>query len=153
ELQYDFAPGSSPCSAWPCATGKRRRTIHVYDVYDATGAKTFVVGYGNETATLSLGDMDATGDDKTTITTFYPNASSYLVSYPAGVQVFDGASHALVSEEDHCYDLALASACDATSWTRPPVRGDRTHTLTWVDLPSSSYIVSKAAFDGFGNLT
>ncbi|HEY6175442.1 MAG TPA: FG-GAP-like repeat-containing protein [Kofleriaceae bacterium] len=158
EWTLAYATGSSACSAWPCATGKRTRVLHVYDVYDVTRqTPTWTTGYGNETSTLMLGDADATGDDTTTITTFYPNTTDYLVDYPARIQVFDGDSTTplLVSEQDRCYDLAVtaSSTCNSAAWVAPPVHGDVTHTATWLDLPSSSYVVTKTAYDSYGNVT
>jgi RHS repeat-associated protein len=152
EWSFEYAPGSSACTAWPCATGKRTRVIHIYDVYDVTkSSPSWTAGFGNETSTLSYGDADVTGDERTTIYTYYPNPTAYLVSEPARTQVFTGTT--LLSEEDHCYDLPVSATCDASSWTTPPLRGDGTHTLKWLDRPTSSYVVIKAGYDAYGNVT
>ncbi len=123
-------------------------TRTIYDGGQSRRTKTARVfdAYANLIEEISYGDFDQTGDELTTITDFFPNTSSYLVSLPARVRQFAGAgtAGAMLSESLHHYD-------GATATTTPPTLGNLTTVKGWDDN-TSSYSVSTIEYDHIGNI-
>jgi RHS repeat-associated protein len=100
---------------------------------------------GNVIQLTQLGDNTVPGDEVTTVTTYYPNRTDYLVNYPAMIDVRAGAvaSGTLLTRSVYSYDGAAAS-------NNAPVKGDPTRIQNW--LPSG-LVTSTAEYDGYGNKT
>jgi hypothetical protein len=117
--------------------------------YDSTGnyaevQRTFDK-FGNITQLTQLGDNSVAGDEVTTVTTYHPDTSDYLVNYPAQIDIYAGASASgtLLASSRYSYDGAAGPGA-------APVEGDVTRVQNW--LPSG-LIASTAEYDGYGNKT
>ena len=126
--------GSASCSSWPCSTGRRGNVTKYFDAY------------GNTVSTYNYGDYDVSGDETTTLATYYPNTTKYIVNKPALVQTFQGvgASGTKLSESQMFYDGSGALA------VAPPT-GLLTQTSAWLDKPTSTYVTTKMTYDANGN--
>lgn len=116
-------------------TYKQKRTTYGYD------------GFGNVTTTMEMGDLAVTGDERTTISYFYPNNTTYIVGYPSNTSVRQGANvaGAILSQVLVYYDSAALT-------TTPPTKGDVTlvqHRKT----AAGAFTSASYGYDSYGNRT
>ncbi len=114
------------------ADSQCRRTAYQYD------------DYGNVTKTNYYGDINNTGDEKSVLTDFAINSSSWLINLPSRERVFmelDG-SGALVAEAQYLYD-------NNSSYADIPVKGDLTKTRRYLDK-QNIYLESSSAYNDYG---
>lgn len=157
QFTYSDAP-SEPCPGVGC---KRTFTRYEHDVYDDGD---FVPGFGNVTRVDEFGDCGlgvgcaANGDERTTITHYYPNTSVYLVDAKSGSDVY--ASDRLVSATRIAYDQPTASNSRPPVWTQPPIKGKATQVARWIDrlstgtpAPANTWVMTTTKYDARGNVT
>src|SRR5262249_52234905 len=103
--------------------------------------------YGNPTTVTSYGDYDVTGDERTTVTSYVPNTTAYIVSLPAYVNVYAG-----VGTGGTLMKQTLSQYDGATSYTIAPTRGDLTKTRAW-NNQTGGYSDVSHGYDTRGNMT
>lgn len=132
------------CSAWPCTHGQQVQKSYQYDNLGTDGA--YRAGFGNATAVFDYGGSGVGGDETTSVIEFYPNASAYMVSYPARTVAY-GPSGEILADEQVLYD-------GAASYTSPPVsgKGFTTAKRRWLDKPTSKMVQTRYQYDSAGNL-
>ncbi len=116
--------------------------------YKQTRATYEYDAYGNPTRVFSVGDVGASGDEKTQITEYAYNTSDWLLSFPKHTYLLDQNS-AKVSEKRFYYD-------NAASIDAAPVKGLLTKEESWLYNPlttSEQYLAATYAYDQYGNLT
>lgn len=103
--------------------------------------------YGEVTQQVEHGDNEVAGDERTTVTTFVPNTSAYLVDRPADVTVHEGvgAGGAKLTQTRSSYD-------GATTWNRAPSAGLETRTERWLST-DDTFVTTGKEYDARGNLT
>lgn len=104
-------------------------------------------GYGNTTTATEHGDVLVTGDERTTITTFFPNTALYITGLPATVAVRAGAgaTGTLLSQSVNYYDGAASSST-------PPGRGNLTRVEQRKDA-AGAFTQRNFGYDAYGNQT
>ncbi len=112
-------------------TFTQTRVRHAYDAY------------GNLTASYIEGDVNTTGDEKSTVTTYNLNPSAWILNTPSLVQSFDASSN-LVSQVRTYYD-------GATDLATPPAKGNPTSEEKWLNVPAVQWIGTRIGFDAYGN--
>jgi RHS repeat-associated protein len=129
--RYDGTGGS----ACPGANCVRTRMQHEYD------------SYGNVTRTYDHGNPELSGDEITSVFSFYPNPSAYIVSKHASATAYAGigTGGTKLLESLVYYD-------GATAWTTPPTLGKGTKVAKWVSS-SNSYVNRQSEYDSYGNVT
>lgn len=102
--------------------------------------------YGNQVSLIQHGDDAVTGDERLTVSTFYPNSAAYIVQYPGSRKTHKGTTTAgaLVAETIHFFD-------GSTSATVPPVRGDVTR-RDQRKASAGGYASTLYAYDTYGNV-
>jgi RHS repeat-associated protein len=100
--------------------------------------------YGEVVRETEHGDTEATGDETTTIKTYTPNTSAYIVDKPASVKVVQGTEGALLGETRTHYDGA--------AWNQPPTAGLDTTTQRWLS-ETDSFATTAKEYDTWGNVT
>ena len=132
-------------STYCSSSGSCGRQTHVTSQYEAT--------YGNLLRVDDYGDTAVSGDEMTTVTSYPPNASAWIVGLPASVATYSGAgvssppTSSRIREVDYYYDSA--SSCAIASGNTTPTVGNLTRTVS-VD-GSSTPPESRRAFDAYGN--
>lgn len=103
--------------------------------------------HGLITQLIRHGDADATGDELTTTTAYYPNLTDYLVNKPAAEAHYEGTSTAgtKLAEARRFYD-------GATDHTTAPVNGNEARLDRWLNT-NGSWVASQQEFDSYGNIT
>jgi RHS repeat-associated protein len=103
--------------------------------------------YANMVAEYQYGDYDLSGDERTVVRGFAPNAGAYIVGLPAWENIYTGigTSGQLMSRVKYYYDGAGSEAT-------PPVKGMLTAKLEWLDR-TGGYVANTFAYDTAGNQT
>ncbi|MEV8372778.1 RHS repeat-associated core domain-containing protein [Kribbella sp. NPDC056861] len=114
-----------------------QRTIYTTREYNA---------YGEVVSLAEHGDKDRNGDERTTLTTFVPNTSAYIVNKPAAEKVVTGigASGTRLNETRTRYD-------GATAWNQAPSAGYATANARWLST-TDGFVETAKEYDGTGNL-
>jgi len=127
------------------ATWDGTLTTYAYD----TDANPYV-GYGNQTQQIEYGCPGGVCSEyRRTVTTYNPNASTYVVGLPARQEVEDSGGTTVLSDTLLFYD-------GATSNSTPPTTGNLTTQRTWVDGPLDSGRYSQISYGydlSYGNQT
>lgn len=102
--------------------------------------------HGELTQQVEHGDHEATGDERTTTTTFVPNTTAYIVNRPAAVTLHEGVGTggARLTETRSSYD--------GLAWNRAPTAGFETRTGKWLST-TNSFVETGKEYDSRGNLT
>ncbi|TDC32704.1 RHS repeat-associated core domain-containing protein [Kribbella albertanoniae] len=140
-VDNDTTPRTAlPTGTWeniyaPDGAVKRKYTARQYNAY------------GEVTEQIEYGDHEATGDERTTTTTFVPNPATYVVNKSAAVRRYQGIGTAgtKLSETLAYYD-------NATSISEPPAKGLATRGSKWRST-TGTYADSRKEYDEFGNVT
>lgn len=101
--------------------------------------------HGNQTMLKEHGHLNLAGDERTTIWSFTPNTSAYIVSFPGSERVFAGLSpegSAEIARSEFLYD-------DQASHIQAPIRGNITLTRRW--LGGNAFVNRSAKYDNYGN--
>ena len=110
---------------------------------------------GNVTRADDYGDLSVSGDEKTTLMSYSPNTSAWIVGLPNSVIIYSGAGASTpdprnqISEADFFYDAV--SDCSTASTNLTPTVGKLTRTIRWLNGGTSPE--TRAAYDGYGNPT
>jgi YD repeat-containing protein len=102
--------------------------------------------YGNVTTKVENGDLDLSGDERTTQTNFSPNTAAFITSKPSSTAIYAGTSSAgtKLSEQIFYYDdNGVAGKIGAGLLTR---------TDSWLDATNSYLTTQKLEYDAFGNV-
>src|SRR6185503_18177143 len=93
------------------------------------------------------GDDDVTGDEVTTLWTYVPNTTAFIVNRPATQRTYAGTAGtgAKLTESLIHYDGAASESV-------APTQGYLTKTRTWLDS-EGRYVSRLAVFDSYGNMT
>jgi len=112
---------------------KCSRTTYEYD------------GFGNMIKETSFGDIDITGDEKSILTDYAINSSSWIINLPSRTRIFAnaGASGSSVAENQYFYD-------NNANYTDAPTKGDLTKVKKYMDT-KTTYIQTTSSYDVFGN--
>jgi RHS repeat-associated protein len=126
-------PTTTTIPAHVDTTTQRSTTSRTYDAY------------GNVLQLQENGNADVSGDERLTVTDYAPNSGAFITKLPGRVRIYGGTTTAapLLSDTQTFYDNASAS-------TTPPVKGDATGTLSWLD-PGNRWISTSASYDAYGN--
>jgi len=100
--------------------------------------------YGNVTAAYQDGEAGVTGDERSTVTTFTANESSWIVGVPALIQTLD-ATGAVVAQRRFYYD-------DSADYTAAPIKGSLTKEEEWLNGPTEQWLPTRLAYDAYGNV-
>ncbi|MFI5728708.1 RHS repeat-associated core domain-containing protein [Kribbella sp. NPDC051587] len=122
-----YAGAGTPCPGSGC---KRTYTTREYNQY------------GEVVSLVEHGDNEVSGDERTTLTTFVPNTSAYIVNKPAVEKVMVGGTR--LNETRTRYD-------GATTWNQAPSAGYATATARWLST-ADDFVEKRQEFDEFGNL-
>jgi RHS repeat-associated protein len=101
--------------------------------------------FGNNTVKIEYGDVAITGDERTTVTYYYPYVYSYLVNYPANVAVRSGTTTTgpIVAQMLTYYDNQTVNATS-------PSKGNATRVDRRVDA-AGKFLVTTYSYDSYGN--
>lgn len=132
EWEYTYIGTGAACPGADC---KRRYQSHAYNAF------------GERTQDVKYGDYDTSGDEDTTVTTFVPNTTAYIINKPADAKVYQGVgtTGTVLNETLSYYD-------NATAWNAAPSAGFLTKEGKWLSSPSS-FVETKKEYDGWGNVT
>jgi RHS repeat-associated protein len=103
--------------------------------------------YGEVVQEIEHGDYEATGDERTTATTFVPNTTAYLVNKSAAERKYQGVGTAGTKLGE-----TLAYYDNATTWNQAPTKGLATKAGQWRSA-TDTYAESRKEYDEWGNLT
>ncbi len=119
----------------PGADCKRKYTTRQYNAY------------GEVVQQVEHGDNETTGDERTTVTTFVPNPTAYVVNKPAAERRYQGVgtTGTKLTETLRYYD-------GAASWDQAPVKGLATRNGEWLSS-AGAYADSRKEYDDWGNVT
>ncbi len=110
--------------------------------------------YGMPTQVQDNGDVDTTGDEKCTTTSYNRNVAKNLIALPRRVVTTALACGVSATAEEHMIDDAVTFYDGASSSTALPKYGDLTRTdllKSWTAAGGSAWLTSgKATFDDFG---
>ncbi len=103
--------------------------------------------YGNVIEAREYGNYDAAGDERTTISGFYPNTTKYIVGKKGYENVYQGIGTAgrLMKREVRYFD-------GQTAYTSPAQVGNMTMRKRWNDQ-TGGYVTETFGYDGWGNVT
>jgi len=127
------------------ATSKRTKVTRKFDLDDTDPNN----NYGNLVEMTQYGDFDVAGDEITTAIDFYPNTSSYLVSYPGRTRTFAGiGTGGTRLAESHAYYDNLSA------YTAAPTVGNAMKKESWLSTlsPPNDFVASTFEYDSFGNV-
>ncbi len=98
--------------------------------------------YGNPTQVQHLGEAGISGDERTEVTEYFPNAAAYIVGLPGHAYTLD-AGGATVAQIWFYYD-------GATSHSTPPTLGRLTKKCQWLSGGTNPCV--QRTYDAYGNL-
>jgi len=115
------------------ADSKCRRTAYEYD------------DYGNVIKTIYYGDIDITGDERSILTDYAFNYTSWLLGLPSRERIFDNVdgSGTPAAQAQYVYD-------NNAVYTDVPIRGDLTKVRKYLST-KSGYIETFSTYDLYGN--
>ncbi|MBI5144971.1 MAG: hypothetical protein HZA27_02155, partial [Candidatus Omnitrophica bacterium] len=101
--------------------------------------------YGNITKTSYFGDIEASGEEKSILTDYAINSSSWLVNLPSRERLFANAdgSGSFLSETQYFYD-------NNANYTDTPTKGDLTKVKRYLNT-KNDYISTASTYDAYGN--
>ncbi len=99
--------------------------------------------YGNPIQVQHLGKVGVSGDERTEVTEYFPNASAHIVGLPGHAATLDAAG-ATVAQTWIYYD-------GATDPTTPPTLGRLTRKCQWLSGGTNPCV--SVAHDAYGNVT
>jgi RHS repeat-associated protein len=100
--------------------------------------------FGNVTVLTEHGDEAVLGDERTTVTGFFPNHTAYIVSAPAYENVYQGVGTATLAAQ------ALFEYDGNTAYDQAPSIGNRARIRRWDDA-TGGHVVTSVDFDAAGN--
>lgn len=102
--------------------------------------------YGNNIKTVNWGDIDISGDERSILTDYSINTSSWIINLPSRQRTFANstASEPKISETQYFYD-------NNVNYTDLPSKGELTKIKKYLDT-KSGYIQDLLSYDAYGNV-
>ncbi len=125
-----------------------QKDIYTYDGYSnfKQTRETYAYdSYGNRVKTTEWGDVDIDGDERTVLTDFYPNQTSWIIGREARERLFANSAGTGSPIQDTLYYYDNANSLDT-----PPVKGELTRVSRYLDT-ASGYVNTNYSYDQYGN--
>jgi len=100
--------------------------------------------YGNISRTDEDGDVNVSGDERSTVTEFNYNATAWILNKPKLVQTLNDVQ-TVVAQRRFYYD-------GAASIDTPPTAGLFTKEEEWLNLPTERWLGTTLTYDAYGNV-
>ncbi len=96
------------------------------------------------TETGSAQEQPTSGDERTTVTTYVPNLSSWILNKPRSIRMLD-TTGATITQTRFLYD-------GAENPETAPTKGNLTREEEWLDVPDIRWVTTMLTYDSYGNL-